>query len=403
MQDLDLKTGNFSLAAGTTMSILDNPFAADPFGAEEATDGVADRGTGTILTCGVWRSLGQLVADKELVDFLVRAKCTTLHACELKLFGAAAERVAIALAANTSVRTLRLNECDVDNKVGSLLAEALEEKRQRSFGENRCLRVLSLCRNRIGPAGAAKLAEVLKTNNSLTKLDLSKNPLGDARQFCFGDSRDEGAENLAAGLCQSRALSSLDLQVTQIGDAGAVALAASLREARLRELHLRDNLTLRMTMRVRAIGDKGAQSLADALHCSTLALLDLSFNRHIGALGVQKLTEAVEQSDTITVLAVHGFRRSRQEITRLEAALDKNKRTQVLTLHCIPDGELCKASCTQMSGAELLELSLAPETPLWQVFASVAEAMTQPADSLRLITSAGQDDTGLRRRNNRCS
>ncbi|CAE7908129.1 NLRC3, partial [Symbiodinium microadriaticum] len=260
------------------------------------------------------------------------------------------------------VRTLRLNECDVDNKVGSLLAEALEE--------NRCLRVLSLCRNRIGPAGAAKLAEVLRTNHSLTKLDLSKNPLG-----------DEGAENLAAGLCQSRALSSLDLQVTQIGDAGAVALAASLREARLRELHLRDNL----------IGDKGAQSLADALHSSTLALLDLSFNRHIGALGVQKLTEAVEQSDTITVLAVHGFRRSRQEITRLEAALDKNKRTQVLTLHCIPDGELCKASCTQMSGAELLELSLAPETPLWQVFASVAEAMTQPADSLRLITSAGQE------------
>ena len=31
--------------------------------------------------------------------------------------------------------------------------------------------------------------EAKPRNNSLTKLDLSKNPLGDARQFCFGDSR----------------------------------------------------------------------------------------------------------------------------------------------------------------------------------------------------------------------
>ncbi|CAE7248274.1 unnamed protein product [Symbiodinium sp. KB8] len=144
-------------------STLDNPFAGDPFGTEEATDGVADRGTRfrvySYLTSSLVIShlLMEAAASTvtELVDFLVRAKCTTLHACELKLFGAAAERVAIALAANTSVRTLRLNECDVDNKVGSLLAEALEE--------NRCLRVLSLCRNRIGPAGAAKLAEVLRT------------------------------------------------------------------------------------------------------------------------------------------------------------------------------------------------------------------------------------------------
>ncbi|CAE7764044.1 NOD2 [Symbiodinium pilosum] len=64
---------------------------------------------------------------------------------------------------------------------------------------------------------------------------------------------------------------------------------------------------------------------------------------------------------------------------------------QVLTLQCAADGDFCKASCLQMSGTEVLELSMAPETPLWQVFASVAEAMTQPADSLRLITPSGQE------------
>jgi len=38
-------TGNFSSAVGITTSTLDNPFAGDPFGTEEATDGVADRGS----------------------------------------------------------------------------------------------------------------------------------------------------------------------------------------------------------------------------------------------------------------------------------------------------------------------------------------------------------------------
>jgi hypothetical protein len=62
------------------------------------------------------------------------------------------------------------------------------------------------------------LAEALRTNTSLTTLELYNNQIGDA-----------GAVALAEALRTNTSLTTLNLSGNQIGDAGAVALAIALR------------------------------------------------------------------------------------------------------------------------------------------------------------------------------
>lgn len=79
--------------------------------------------------------------------------------------------------------------------------------------------------------GAIALAEALKENKSLTKLDLS---------LC--EIEDEGAIALARALEENKSLTKLDLSHCEIGDEGAKAIAEALEEnSSLRELDLSCN------------------------------------------------------------------------------------------------------------------------------------------------------------------
>ncbi|KAF9904158.1 hypothetical protein EC991_002993 [Linnemannia zychae] len=99
------------------------------------------------------------------------------------------------------------------------------------------------------------LAEVLKTNNTLTTLDLSYN---------------------------------------SIGPNGAQALAEALKINTLTTLDLQSN----------SIGDNGTQALAEALKTNnTLTTLDL-YNNEIGPYGAQALAEALKINSTITIKGI---------------------------------------------------------------------------------------------------
>ena len=317
------------------------------------------------------RSQGAMEVASYSVSEVLRAlqgKCTTLHACENRIGDHSVEEVALALAENSSVLTLRLHDNDIGDRGAAVLGEALLS--------NRCLLTLSMTRNRVGPPGALELGRCLTVNPCLTKLDLGQNSL-----------EDEGAANLALGLAENHRLLSLDLQANRIGNHGASALANAISKGiPLRELHLRDN----------RIDDAGAESFANALGLSNLALLDLSFNR-VRDQGLRHLIEAVEESETITCLSLQGLRGKDLEMQRLQRALEKNQRSIVLTVDVVADGEKLKISCRTMSGKSILEIQTT-DMLLQELFIMVSDALGQPSSLLSLVDVQGQvlpDSTDL--------
>ena len=104
----------------------------------------------------------------------------------------------------------------------------------------------------IGAAGATAVAEALRGNCHVTKLNLSRNDIGDA-----------GAGALAAALRHgATALMDVDLRANNIGRMGAMTLAAALKvNATVMYLDLRDN----------PIGQEGADRLLPVLGENHLA------------------------------------------------------------------------------------------------------------------------------------
>ncbi|KAF9902118.1 hypothetical protein EC991_005258 [Linnemannia zychae] len=134
----------------------------------------------------------------------------------------------------------------------------------------------------IGAKDLRLLSESLKTDSTLTTLNLQDNSIG-----------DNGAQALAEALKINSTLTTLSLQDNSIGDNGAQALAEALKtNLTLTALNFQDN----------SIGDNGAQALAEALKTnSTLTILNLNRNS-IGDNGAQALAEAFKTNKTLTSL-----------------------------------------------------------------------------------------------------
>lgn len=110
-----------------------------------------------------------------------------------------AERLANALAKNSTLQMLFLGKNNIGDNGAACLVNALEK--------NYTLRVLFLWRNKIGDRGAESLANVLGKNSTLQELDLNYNNIG-----------DRGATLLANALENNYTLQKLDLYFNNIGD-----------------------------------------------------------------------------------------------------------------------------------------------------------------------------------------
>ena len=113
------------------------------------------------------------------------------------------------------------------------------------------------CRNAtINAANAVVLADVLKSNTTMTKLDLSRNFVGDS-----------GAAGLAEALKSNTTLTVLNMSNNDIDDAGTAGLAEALKSnTTLTDLDLSSN----------AIGAGGPAVLAEALKSRTALRMSLS-------------------------------------------------------------------------------------------------------------------------------
>ena len=218
----------------------------------------------------------------------------------------AADAVVLAdvLQSNTTVTKLDLS----DNAIGAAGAVGLAEV----LKSNTTLTVLNLSYSGIGGAGAAGLAEALKSNTTLTVLNLSYNGIGDA-----------GTAGLAEALKSNTTLTVLNLSYNSIGGAGAAGLAEALKSnATLTVLNLSHN----------GIGGAGAARLAEALKSNTtLTVLNLSYNS-IGDAGAARLAEALKSNTTLTVLNLSYNGIGNAGAARLAEALKSNTTLTVLKL-----------------------------------------------------------------------
>ncbi|ORZ15542.1 hypothetical protein BCR41DRAFT_422308 [Lobosporangium transversale] len=178
-----------------------------------------------------------------------------------------------ALKTNKTLTTLDL----MCNRIGDKGVMALSE----GLKANRTLTTLDLMGNSIGKEGALALLEVLKTNTTLVTLDLEYDSLG-----------KEGILLLSK---TNTTLTSLSFSSKAIGDEGALVLSETLKA----------NTTLTaLDLRYNSIGKEGALVLSQALKINTtLTCLNLRYNS-VGDEGALALSEALKVNTTLTTLAL---------------------------------------------------------------------------------------------------
>ncbi|KAM7426675.1 hypothetical protein ABFA07_022076 [Porites harrisoni] len=200
------------------------------------------------------------------------------HFVRCDLIGASgASSLARALRSNRSLTYLDLSFNEVGKAGAAALGEALQS--------NCTLSHLFLCSNAIGDSGTAPLGEGLQSNCSLSRLYLTENGIG-----------DPGAEALGKAMQSNHSLTHLNLQVNLIGDLGAAALASALESSGIQLTHL--------DLALNKISCVGAEALAKALESnSSLKALELGSNA-IGSSGASLFGKALRSNRTLTHLLV---------------------------------------------------------------------------------------------------
>ena len=193
----------------------------------------------------------------------------------------------------------------IGNKETKAIAQALKM--------NTMLQRLDLYNNQISDDGAKALAEALKMNTVLQRLGLGRNQIS-----------DDGAKALAEALKMNTVLQWLYLAGNQISDDGAKAIAEALKmNTVLQWLYLNDN----------QISDDGAKALAEALKMNTVLQLLYLYNNQISDDGAKALAEALKMNTVLLGVAIGGNQISDDGAKALAEALKMNTVLQLLYLY----------------------------------------------------------------------
>ena len=187
--------------------------------------------------------------------------------------------LASVLRVNTRLKELNIGWCNIQSSDSVHLAKALEENTTTQ------LQTLVLWRNPIGSEGAVAFADMLATNKSLAKLNMTQCSIRGKDAVClakameknssvtefdisFNSIGSEGAVAFADMLATNKSLAKLDMTQCSIQGEGAVALAGMLKKNQcLKTLDLWDD----------SVDVEGALELIESLkHNTTLEKLGLS-------------------------------------------------------------------------------------------------------------------------------
>ncbi|KAF9375877.1 hypothetical protein BGX21_003661 [Mortierella sp. AD011] len=266
-----------------------------------------------------------IVLSKDFIKLssLEPRKSSHLHKLSFEMIhhsiGAGDFRVLInSLKTNTTLTTLNLGDNSIGNEGALALPEALKT--------NTTLIPLRLQDNSIGKEGALALSEALKTNTSLITLELGGNSIGRG-----------GALALSEALKTNTTLVTLRLPWNSIGKEGALAMSDALKtNTTLITLELGSN----------SIGNEGALALSDALKTNTsLITLELGGNS-IGRGGALALSEALKTNTTLITLGLENNSIGNEGVLALSEALKAN--TTLVTLR-LQDNSIGKEGALALS------------------------------------------------------
>ena len=214
--------------------------------------------------------------------------------------------------------------CLLENGIiGEFGASALA----RALRTNCSLTYLNLGYNAIGETGAAAIGEALQSNCNLTHLYLTKNKIG-----------DRGAEALAKALRSERTFTQLDpLQQSSIDDSGVAEFHFALVKAIHGSCSIRVS---RLELNRNNICCSGAIALADALLSnSTLERLGLNSNK-IACSGAEALAKALQSNRPLAHLDLGGNKIGDSGATEFAETLNKNYTLTYLDLSSNQIGEV---------------------------------------------------------------
>ena len=238
-----------------------------------------------------------------------------LESCILHCNGIGAEEARLIADISLLGETSKLQNLSICyNRIGS---EGVEYIAKALLRRNFKLKSLSLRWVQAGPTGALELAQALKANHTLVKLNLDQNGIG-----------DEGCAFIAKALLENSTLRSLRLGGNRIGDSGAhqiftVLAQQSDHSCKLESLYLQDN----------QIGFSGARSIAEPLLVNkTLKLLHLSRNL-VGESGSTQIAKSLVSNNTLEALYLSGNQIGDEGAKQIALAMKKRKMAlQVLSL-----------------------------------------------------------------------
>jgi Ran GTPase-activating protein (RanGAP) involved in mRNA processing and transport len=200
-----------------------------------------------------------------------------LDLCKQCIGPEGAAKVAVAVANNSQTRHWLLGANGLGNQGAESVAKATRE--------NTSLETIYLGCNLIDEHGAKPLADALKQNDHVTGLWLKRNPIG-----------VEGAKCIVEMLRQNDRLRTLDLVHTRIGSVGVQLIAKQLTQPQtsVRRLYLGGN----------KMGPHEVQYIADMLAVNqSIHSLYLGVNR-LGCEGLKILADAIAGNRTIFSLSV---------------------------------------------------------------------------------------------------
>ena len=247
-----------------------------------------------------------------IVSNLTKEDMTTLNIIWNNYGDNEIEEIIKTLKDNTTITKLYISKDNIFVEDAKELAKALAKALAEALKSNTTLTNLNISYNYFGISGAIALAEALKSNTTLTKLNISENKIGDS-----------GAIAIATALKSNTTLTTLDISWNNIGDAGATALANMLKV----------NISLtNLNISYNQIGDEGATAIAAALkYNTTLTNLNINYNQ-IGDKGAKAIAKGLEKNTTLTTVNISENKIGVEGAQAIEKALKVNR---TLTIHNI--------------------------------------------------------------------
>jgi Ran GTPase-activating protein (RanGAP) involved in mRNA processing and transport len=194
---------------------------------------------------------------------------------------AGAHYIAEFLKTNRTLTMLNIRRAKIGDAGVTDIGKALEE--------NPTLLELELARNDIASAGAKNLTSSLQKNHTLRWLSIEEN----------ADMKAKGAGYFAELLKITTSLAFLNLSSTGVRDAGAEAIAAAIcANHKLPPFHL--------GFQINRITDKGILSLVSAIKSGRLIALDLAANENLTSAAMTMLREALQNNKHFRYINVGG-------------------------------------------------------------------------------------------------